>query len=178
MKTLCAVFQACVHDDRCSRDVCFQEYFGIIERTVNVAFCGEIHGDIGTFRLKYPINGIPVGDIRLIKCKIFQAHHIGEIVHIPRIGQAVDADDPVSRVIFYHMADKIAADKACAACYKHVHTIFPFGHMIFMIPQISRKIKLYYEQCSQLMTADNIVVYDDRLSIDKVKYMLYNLIGK
>ena len=47
-----------------------------------------------------------------------------------------------------------------------------------MIPQISRKIKPYYEQCSQLMTADNIVVYDDRLSIDKVKYMLYNLIGK
>ena len=75
MITLNAIFTACIHKYRRTKDIRAKKYFRILDRTVNVAFRCKIHNDIRMLFLKQLINGITIGNIFFYKTEIRIIHN-------------------------------------------------------------------------------------------------------
>ena len=110
-----AVFPAGVHQHGGSDDVGLQEDRRVFDGAVHMALCRKVHHDVRMLFLKELVNGLAVADVRLAEAEIRPVHHRGQGGKIPRIGQLVHTDDPVLRMLFQHVEDEIASDKAGTA---------------------------------------------------------------
>ncbi len=110
-----AVFAAGIHEHGSADDVRVQKYLGIFDGTVHMAFRREIYDHIRMLLLKEPVDSLPVCDALLHKTEISVIHDRCQSGEIACIGQAVQADDPVVRILVQHMENKVASDKACTA---------------------------------------------------------------
>ena len=98
MISLDTVFTAGVHQDGSTDDICLKENLRIFDGTVYMAFCSEVDHDIRMLFLKETVYCFTVCDAFLHKTEIRIVHDRGKSGKITRIGQAVQADDPVVRV--------------------------------------------------------------------------------
>ena len=136
-----SVLPAGIHQHSRTHDIRLQEDARIINAAVHVGFRREIHNHIRMLFLKQPVHRFTVTDIRLHKPETRVIHHAFHRREIPRIGQFVQADDPVFRIFFQHMKYKVGSDKTRAACYDNRHKashFFPFFilRIVSHIPRI------------------------------------------
>ena len=121
MVPLDAVFPASVHHGRRADDVRLQEDARILNAAVHVAFRSEVHHDVRMLFLKELIHGFPVTDIRLHKTEVRIVHDALQRAQVACVGQLIQADDPVIRILAQHVKDEIASDESGAAGYDDRH---------------------------------------------------------
>ena len=119
-----AELPAGVHQHLSAQNVGLQEYFGIFDGAVNVALRREVHHHIRVLFRKELANPFPVADVQLHEPKIGIFHHGSQGGQVPRVGQFVQANDPVIRVFAQHMENKVGADKSGTAGYNNRHSGF------------------------------------------------------
>ena len=119
------VFPAGIHQHSRTHDVRLQENARIINAAVHMGFRREIHNHIRMFFLKQPEHCFPVADILLHKPEMRVIHYAFQRREIPRIGQFIQADDPVFRIFLQHMEYEIGSDKTRAAGYDDRHSSIP-----------------------------------------------------
>ena len=115
------ILPAGIHQHLGAQNIGPEEYTGILYGTVNVTLRRKIHHHIRVFLLKKPADTIPVTDISLYKPEVGMFHHRSQCTQITGIRQLVQADNPILRMCFQHMEDKIASDKSSAAGYNDGH---------------------------------------------------------
>ena len=115
MIALNSVLPARVHKHLSAENVCREEDFGVLNRAVNVALSREIHDHIGLFFLEKLVYRLAVCDALLDKAEIRVVHNWCERREVARVGQAVEADNPVVGIFFEHMKYEVRADKARSA---------------------------------------------------------------
>ena len=120
------IFAAGVHQDSSAADICFKENVRIDNRAVDVAFRGKVDHDIRMFFFKESVDGLTVCDGLFYKTEIRIVHNRSQSAQIARVGQAVQADNPVLRIVLQHMKDKVASDKAGSAGNNNIHKSLPF----------------------------------------------------
>ena len=118
-----AIFPAGVHQNRCSDNVGLQENFRILNRAVHVGFRREVHHDIRMLLLKQAVYRGSVADIHFYETEIRAVHHRLQCREISGIGQLVQTDNPVIRMLFHHVKDKIGTDKPGSAGHYDIHII-------------------------------------------------------
>lgn len=67
MESTCAIFTAGIQQNACADDVGLQEYAGVFNRSVYMAFRCKIYDDIRLLLLKERVNRIPIGNAALHK---------------------------------------------------------------------------------------------------------------
>ena len=126
MITLNAVLSAGIHQYGSTHDVGLQEDPRILNGTVYVALCRKVYHHIRMLFLEKFIYRFPVRDAFLYKAEIRIVHNGSQCGKISRIGQAVQTNDAIVRILVQHMENKVTADKTCAACYDNCHCSISF----------------------------------------------------
>ena len=116
-----AVFAAGIHQNSGSFDVGIKENFRVFDGAVYVRLSCEVHYDVRMLFLKETVNGFTVRDAVFYKTEIRLIHDRSERGKIARVGQAVQADDPVIRMSLKHVKNKVASDKSGTAGNNNVH---------------------------------------------------------
>ena len=70
---------------------------------------------------KQALHRLRIGNIPLHKAEVGVLHHIRQGLQIARIGQLVQADHPILRVVGQLVKNKVSADKSGTAGYKYSH---------------------------------------------------------
>ena len=86
-----------------------------------MGFGREVDHHVGMFFLKKSVQGLPVADVRLYKAEIRVVHDRRQGGKVARIGQLVQADDPIVRMCPQHVENKVASDKSGAAGHNNSH---------------------------------------------------------
>ena len=115
------VLAAGIHQDRGPDNIGFKENRRIFNRAVDMRLCGKIYDDIRLLFFKKLINALSVTDIELDKAKIRLVKNRCQGGQVSRVGQLIQADDSVLRVLFHLIENKIASDKSGPAGYDNVH---------------------------------------------------------
>ena len=89
-----------------------------------MAFRGEVHHHVGMFFLKQLINAFSVADIQLHEAEVGVIHDRRQRGQVAGVGQLVQADNAVIRVLAQHMKHKVGTDKSGTAGYNNCHTSF------------------------------------------------------
>ena len=121
MTALDAVLPARVHQRLGAQNIRAQEQPRILHRAIHVALRREVHQNIGMLLLKELLHRRPVGNIGLDEAEVFMLHGLVQRRHVARIGQAVQTDNAVLRMILQLKINEIAADKAGAAGHDDRH---------------------------------------------------------
>ena len=127
MISLDTVFSAGIHQDSSTFDVGIQEYFRVLDGTVYVAFCCEVYNHIRMFFFEQFVYSFTVCDAFFYKTEVRVVHNRSQSGQVTCISQAVQAYDPIIRVFFQHMENKVASDKSGTAGNNNIHNISPFG---------------------------------------------------
>ena len=135
------ILVAGVKQNLSAEDVSLEEHLGVLDRTVNVTFRCKVYDCVKIFLLAECKDGFSVRDIAEHKAKIALASLI-QCVEIARIGQSVDANQTVVRVLALHIINEITADKSGAAGDKNVfHIKSPLEIVEFIIHYKYKKEK-------------------------------------
>lgn len=118
-----AVLAAGVHQNAGAQDIGFQEDAGIFDGTVHVAFRREVDDHIGMLLFKQLLNKAAISDVTADKAEIGRLHNRLQGGQIPGVGQLVQTDDTLLRVMVQLVKDEIAADKTGAAVTMIVITV-------------------------------------------------------
>ena len=110
-----AVLAAGIHQRGCADDVCLQENAGVINTAVHMGFRGEIDNHFRMLFLKQGENGFPVADVRPDKAETGIVHNRFQGGQVSRIGELVQADNPVFRILVQQVKDIVGTDEAGAA---------------------------------------------------------------
>ncbi len=121
MKALCVILAAGIHQRGCTHDIRLQEDPGILNRAVHMALRREIRHDVRTLFLKHVEHRFPVADIGLHEAEPGVLHDRRQRGQVARVGQFIQADDAVIRVLIQQIKDKVAANEPSAARYQYVH---------------------------------------------------------
>ena len=121
MISLDAVLHTGVHEHRCALDVRTKENFRVLNRTVHMALCSKIHDHVRLLFLKKAIYLFPVADVTFHETEIRVLHDRFQCGKVSGIGQFVEADDPVFRVLPQLMKYEIASDKTGTAGDEESH---------------------------------------------------------
>ena len=105
-------------------DVGLEEDARIFDRTVNMRFCRKVDHDVRVFFFKQFIHSFAVTDIRLHEAEIRVIHNRCQRGQIASIGQLVQADDPVIRILLQHMEHKVTTNKTSTAGNNNIHDLF------------------------------------------------------
>ncbi len=87
---------------------------GIVNGAVHVGLSGEVHNRIGLLRQVFNDGLVP--DISMEEPEAGVALEICQVVQISRIGERVQHEDVVARILVEHVAAEVAADEASTAC--------------------------------------------------------------
>ena len=120
---LYAVFTAGVHHDGGSDDVGLEEDLRVLDGPVHMGFSGEIDDDVRLLLLEELVDSRPVTDVHADKAEVRPVHDRRQGGQVARVGQLVDADDPVLRMPVELIIYKVTADKSGAAGHDNGHSI-------------------------------------------------------
>ena len=115
----------------------------IFDGTVNMRFCRKVDHDVRMFFFKQFIHCFSVADICLHKAEIRVIHNRCQCGQIACIGQLVQTDDPVIRILLQHMEYKVTTNKPSAAGNNNIHDLFS-STLIYVSPLYNFFIKISY----------------------------------
>ena len=115
MEAAHAVLAAGVHEGLGAQDIGAQEQPGVVHGAVHMGLRGEVHHDVRLFLRKEGFHRLTVGDVPLDEAEVGVLHGLLQGGQVARVGQAVQADHSVLRVLFQFIVYKIAADETGAA---------------------------------------------------------------
>ena len=116
-----------VQHDLCAQDIGLEEHLRVLDGTVHMALCGEVHHHVRMLFLKQVIDGPTVTDVRFHEAEVGVLHDALQRGQIAGIGQFVHTDDTIFRVPVQHIENKIAADKSGTAGDDDGHRISSFA---------------------------------------------------
>ena len=90
----------------------------------------EVHHCVGLFRLEERVHALPVADVQLDEAEIRMLHGALQRGQVSRIGQLVQADDPVFRMGLQHVIDEIGADEPGPAGHDDGHRISSYSMIL------------------------------------------------
>ena len=76
---------------------------------------GKVHHRVGLLLLENFIDGRPVADVHLVERKVGVLQGLLQGGEVARVGQGVQADDPILGMVFQLEVDEVGADEARAA---------------------------------------------------------------
>ena len=120
MVTLDAVLAASVHQNTGTDDIGLEEDSRIFDRTVNMRLCRKVDHDVRMFFFKQFIHCFAVADISLHEAEIRVIHNRGQCGQIARIGQLVQTDDSIIRIL-QHVEHKVTTNKTRTAGNNNIH---------------------------------------------------------
>ena len=115
MEAAHAPAEAGVQQDLDPQDVGPQEQAGVLNGAVHMALRREVDDDIRPVRRENRKNPFPVRDVPPHHPDVRPRHGRLQRADIARVGQAVQAQDPVLRVAGQLVVDEMGADEARAA---------------------------------------------------------------
>ena len=115
------VFTATFHQHLRAHHIGAHKDAGVGDGAVHVAFSGKVDHDVRLFLLKEAVDRLRIGDIRANEAKARIVHDGSKGFQIAGIGQLVQTDDTVLRVMSEQVKNKVGADKACSAGNDDVH---------------------------------------------------------
>ena len=121
MVTLDAVLAACVHQHTGTDDVGLEEDARIFDGAINMRFCRKVNHDVRMFFFKQFIHSFAVADICLYEAEIRVIHNRGQCGQIACIGQLVQTDDSVIRILLQHVEHKVTTNKTSTAGNNNIH---------------------------------------------------------
>ena len=124
MVTLDAVLAASIHQHTGTDDVSLKEDTGIFDRTVNMRLCRKVDHDVWMFFFKQFIHCFAVTDISLHEAEIRVIHNRGQCGQIACIGQLVQTDDSIIRILLQHVEHKVTTNKTRTAGNNNIHDLF------------------------------------------------------
>ena len=101
-----------VHQDGGADDVGLKEDGRVLDAAVHVALGGEVHHDVRVLLAEDAVYGLAVADIDLAEAEVRLLHDGGKGGEVARVGQLVQADDAVLRVLCQLIKDEVGADEA------------------------------------------------------------------
>ena len=124
MITLNTVLAASVHQHTGTDDIGLEEDAWIFDGTVNMRFCRKVHYDIRMFFFKQLVHCFTVTDVSLHEAEIRIVHNRCQRGQIACIGQLVQTDNPVIRILLQHMEYKVTTNKTSTAGNNNIHDLF------------------------------------------------------
>ena len=124
MITLDTVLAASIHQHTGTDDISLEEDTRIFDGTVNMRFCRKVDHDVRMFFFKQFIHCFAVADICLHKAEIRVIHNRCQCGQIACVGQLVQTDDSVIRILLQHVKHKVTTNKTSAAGNNNIHDLF------------------------------------------------------
>ena len=122
-----AVLAAGVHQRGRADDVGLEEDARVLDGAVHVALRREVDDDVGMLLFKELVYALAVADVQLHKAEVRVVHHGGEGREVARVGQLVQADDPIVRIRVQHVEYEVGTDESGAAGNDDRHfSILPY----------------------------------------------------
>ena len=109
------VLPAGIHHHRRAQNISLQEDARILNGAVHMALRREVDHDVRMLLLEQLIHRLPVADVRLHKAEIRVVHDALQGAQVSGIGQLVQTDDPIIRILPQHVENKIASNKTGSA---------------------------------------------------------------
>ena len=125
MITLDAILAASIHQHTGTDDVGLKKDARIFDRTVNMRFCCKVDYDVRMFFFKQLIHCFAVANVGLYEAKIRVVHNRCQRGQIACIGQLVQTNDPVIRILLQHMEHKVTTNKTSTAGNNNIHSLLP-----------------------------------------------------
>ena len=126
MIPLDAVAAAGVHHRGRADDIGLQEDTRILDGPVHMALRREIDHDVRRLPLKQLVDQLPVADVPQHKPEVRVVHDPLQGGQVPGVGQLVQADNPIVRILLQHVKNEIGSDKSGAAGHNDGHEPSPF----------------------------------------------------
>ena len=98
-----------------SHHVRLREGERVLDGTVHVAFGGQVNDAVDLFILHELVERVEVADVHLHELVVRLALDILQVREVARIGQLVEVDNLVFRILIDKEAHHVAANEACAA---------------------------------------------------------------
>ena len=115
MIALNTVLTAGVHQHLGADDIGLQENARILDGAVHMALSGKVDHDIRLLLLEKLVHGLAVADVCFHKAELRVFHGLSQCLQIAGIGQLIQADNAVLRVLLKLQIDKVSANKAGSA---------------------------------------------------------------
>ena len=131
MITLDTVLAASIHQHTGTDDVGLEEDSRIFDGTVNMRFCRKVDHDVRMLFLKQLVHSFAVTDICLHKAEFRVIHNRGQCGQIARIGQLVQTDDSIIRILLQHVEHKVTTNKTSTAGNNNIHDFSSPLHLSF-----------------------------------------------
>ena len=107
-------------------NVGFKKDVRIHDRAVDMTLRRKVDDNVRFLLLKEPLNRLAVRDGLLYKAEVRLVEDRLQGGQVSCIGQAVEADDPVLRMGFHFVEDKVGTDEAGSAGDDDIHKQSPF----------------------------------------------------
>ena len=98
-----------------SHHVRLREGERVLDGAVHVAFCSQVNDAVDLFILHELVESVEVADVHLHELVVRLALDILQVREVARIGQLVEVDNLVFRILIDKEAHHVAANEACAA---------------------------------------------------------------
>ena len=124
MITLNAILTASIHQHTGTDDIGLEEDARIFNRTVNMRLCRKVDHYVRMFFFKQFIHSFAVTNISLHEAEVRIIHNRRQCGQIACIGQLVQADDPIVRILLQHVEHKVTTNKTSTAGNNNIHDLF------------------------------------------------------
>ena len=116
-----AIASAGIHQHGSAHNIRLQENTGIFNGAVHMTFRGKVHHHVRVLLLEQTADSLSVTDIRLHKAEMRMLHDRSQRGQIARIGELIQADNAILRMVFQHIKNKVASNKSGAAGHNNRH---------------------------------------------------------
>ena len=121
MITLNTVLAASIHQHRSADNIGLKEDARIFNRTVNMRLCRKVDHDVRMFFFKQFIHSFTVTNISLHKAEVRIIHNRCQCGQISCIGQLVQTDNPIIRILLQHVEHKVTTNKTSTTGNNNFH---------------------------------------------------------
>ena len=107
-----------------------------------MGLCRKVNHDVQMFFFKQLIHSFAVTDVSLHKAEVRIIHNRCQCGQIACVGQLVQTDDPLIRILLQHMKHKVTTNKTGTAGNNNIH---------FLLPHLSKNNSIF-RHSSQMFT--------------------------
>ena len=115
MKAHPAVSPAGIQQYLGAQHISLQKDARVLDRAVHMTLGGKVDDRVGPFLSQKSVHRLTVTDVPLHKAEAGMFQHRGQGGPVSRVGQPVQADHPVLRVVFDPVKDEVAPDESGSA---------------------------------------------------------------